>query len=136
MTNKIEEFELRIRNAKPHFAYVSEVLQKNIKNPIYKEFFELEGYEMIPHKNIDDNVGRGSILFTRKDIVGKEVDFKIPRTKDKFEEGIFYELNLKGRDKLLCACIYRRGESDDKNNELLLKLFNIMSEKSTLILSL
>ena len=39
LTNKIEEFECRIRNAKPHFAYVSEVLPKNFDNPIYKEFF-------------------------------------------------------------------------------------------------
>ena len=84
---------------------------------------------MIPHKNIIDNIGRGSILYTRKDLVGKEVEFKIPRVKEKFEEGIFYELNLKGHDKLLCACIYRRGESDDKNNELLLKLFKMMAEK-------
>ena len=84
---------------------------------------------MIPHQNITDNVGRGSILYTRKDLVGKEVNFKIPRIKEKFEEGIFYELNLKGKDKLLCACIYRRGESDEKNNELLLKLLQIMSEK-------
>ena len=74
---------------------MSEVLPKRIKNPIYKEFFELEGYDMIPHKNIIDNIGRGSILYTRKDLVGKEVEFKIPRIKEKFEEGIFYELNLK-----------------------------------------
>ena len=84
---------------------------------------------MIPHQNIIDNTGRGSILYTRKDLVGKEVEFKIPRVKEKIEEGIFYELNLKGHDKLLCACIYRRGESDDKNNELLLKLLRIMAEK-------
>ena len=104
-------------------------MPKNFDNPIYKEFFELEGYDMIPHQNIIDNVGRGSVLYTRKDVIGKEVNFKIPRIKDQFEEGIFYELNLKGKDKLLCACIYRRGESDEKNNELLLKLFKIMSEK-------
>ena len=51
---------------------------------------------MIPHQNIIDNTGRGSILYTRKDLVGKEVEFKIPRVKEKFEEGIFYELNKWG----------------------------------------
>ena len=84
---------------------------------------------MIPHQNVIDNTGRGSILYTRKDLIGKEIDFKIPKTKDKFEEGIFYEVNLKGRDRLLVAGLYRRGESDEKNNALLLELFKLMAEK-------
>ena len=87
----MEEFECRIRNSKPHFAHVSEVLPKNPKNKIHKEFFEIEGYDMMPHQNVIDNKGRGSILYTRKDLIGKEIDFKLPKTKDKFEEGIFYE---------------------------------------------
>ena len=75
LTNKVEEFECRIRNSKPHIAHVSEVLPKNfdkVKNKIHKEFFEIEGYDMIPHQNVIDNTGRGSILYTRKDLIGQK----------------------------------------------------------------
>ena len=35
------------------------------------------------------------------------------------KEAIFAEIKLKGNDKLLCACMYRRGESSEENNKFL-----------------
>ena len=58
---------------------------------------------------------------------GKEIDFKLD--KGHFEEGLFLEINLTGKDKLLCACLYRNGDTNDLNNELLIKLFHTMTSK-------
>ena len=45
-----------------------------------------------------------------------------------FEEALFAEIELSGSDKLLCACLYRRGESNQENNELLLNTIRKISD--------
>ena len=89
----------------------------NIKREIQKEEFELQGYEMM--QNIDKykecETLRGSLMFIRKGINYKPVEFK--SNLGALEEGLFAEITLNGNDTLLCATIYRRGESTNKNNE-------------------
>ena len=83
--------------------------------------FSITNYEMIAHPNVEKNSGRGTIMYIHKNINYKQIEIKI--NDEQFQEAIFTEIKLKGNDKLLCACMYRRCESSEENNEL---LFNTM----------
>ena len=125
LTNKMAELQLRINIHKPHIIGINEVLPKFYREKIYPEQFAIKDYEMVPHPNIEANKGRGSVLYIHKSIKFKEVKFNTS-----LEEGIFAEIKLKGNDTLLCACIYRRGESSEENNDILLETLRKISEGS------
>ena len=124
LTNKMAEFDHLIKEHSPHIIGVSEVLPKNFNNKIYPEEFHIDGYEMIPHKNITDNHGRGSILYIQQHIVYKTLELDKDRI---FDENIAVEISLKGADKLLCVLVYRRGLSNNENNQNMIDLFNNIS---------
>ena len=48
-------------------------------------------------------------MYIHKNINYKQIEIKI--NDEQFQEAIFTEIKLKVIDKLLCACMYRRGES-------------------------
>ena len=121
LTNKLQEFNLIVREHEPHIIGINEVLPKNYKRKVYKEEFALAGYEMITHSNVDDNIGRGSIIFIKNGISYKQIYIDINGSH--FDESLFIEIPLNDKDKLLCACFYRRGQTSSENNNLLLETF-------------
>lgn len=123
----MNELEYLTKNLNPDVIAVSEVLPKNFKNTVYKEQFNIEGYDMIPHTNVEKNIGRGSIMYIKKDIPYKEVilDSKFSN----FEEVILAEINLNKNDRILCVNVYRRGESSELNNNLLLDIIDSICNK-------
>ena len=60
-------------------------------------------------------------MHIHKYINHKQIEIKI--NEEQLQEAIFAEMKLKGNNKLLCACMYRRGETSEVKNEL---LFNTM----------
>ena len=93
----------------------------------------MAGYDMIPHPNIEKNTGRGSILYIKSSLIHKEI--KLPKNCDDFEECIIQEIKLNQNDSLICANVYRRGESSKSNNEKLLKIIEeVTGFKDPLIL--
>ena len=118
LTNKLAEFEFLIKNDAPHIIGVNGVLPKNFKHKIFKEEFNLQNYDMLAHPNIENNTGRGSILYIHKSLNCKPLH---KENNVDFEESILAEINLKNNDTLLCGVFYRRGESSEENNMLLLQ---------------
>ena len=128
LTNKLPELEAIIRQYNPDIVGVSEVLPKNYNNKIYPEEFNIQGYNTISHENVPKNSGRGSLMYLKSNINYKEVKFD-PKN-GRFEEGIFAEIKLTKNNRLLCANIYRRGESDTETNENLLEILKTIGESS------
>ena len=125
LTNKLPEFEFHVKANNPHIIGVNEVLPKNFRTQIFKEEFHLENYDMMAHPNVENNTGRGSILYIHKSLNSKPV-----KVSDRcFEENILAEINLKNNDKLLCGLFYRRGESSSENNMNLLQELRDISNK-------
>ena len=110
----------------PHILGINEVLPKNFSRNINVEEFNLDGYEMIAHPNVPNNKGRGSLLYIRNDIKYNQQFFS--EGNDIFDYSIYIEIKLNGQDKLLCSCMYRRGESSEQNNENLLNNLNHISK--------
>ena len=124
LTNKLPELEIIIEKYSPDIVGVSEVLPKSYKNKIYPEEFLIKGYEMIPHTNILENKGRGTIIYIKEGITNKELNLD---KNNKFEENITVEIPLSGNDKLICALIYRRGKSSLENDDSMIEYFHKLS---------
>ena len=144
LTNKIPEFECLIKNYQPRIIWVNEVLPKNFKRKVHAAEFGLKNYEMYAHKNVSDNIGRGSLLYVHNSHISKQVDLKTEHFEEAFfveskqvdlktghfEEAIFVEIKINKSETLLCACMYRRGESSEENNTALLKALHEICNSS------
>ena len=82
LTNKLHELQLYFNLHNPDFVGVSEVLPKSFKSQIFPEIFRIPGYDMIPHPNVSDNKGRGSILYIKSSLIHKEI--KLPKDCEDF----------------------------------------------------
>ena len=125
LTNKMAELEFIIKTETPDIIGINEVLPKNHTRKIHSEEFRLDGYEMITHPNVNNNNGRGSLLYVKKNLNYKQVT--ITANGNEFQEGLYAEIKLNTNETILCACMYRRGESDDENNELLFQTLKDIS---------
>ena len=125
LTNKKEELSAIVKDISPDIVGVCEVLPKNFKEQIYPEEFKIEGYDMIPHPNIEKNTGRGSILYIKADLTHMPVELKGPGKN--FEEHILQEIKIDDDDSALVALLYRSPASDHQNNSLLLELLSELS---------
>ena len=126
LTNKMAEFQFIVKTQQPDIIGVNEVLPKNFNRQIYKEEFQLENYEMVAHSNIDENKGRGSLLYLEKSLINKQIHIE---PGNAFEENILTEISLDENEVLLCGLFYRRGESSTENDDNLIKLFDNIKEK-------
>ena len=72
---------------------------------------------MIVHPNVARNTSRGSILYIKQKQKTNLQKVETFHDNGEFEESIIIEVKLKGKDKLLCSCMYRRAESTTDNNE-------------------
>ena len=106
LTNKIPEFQLLVRHHKPQIICVNEVLPKNFNRQIYLEEFALDGFDIISHSYVANNIGRGTILYVIKSLVYKQM---YTNALNSFEKSVAVEINWNKSDRLLCVGMYRRG---------------------------
>ena len=116
LTNKMSELHLLTKTERPHIIGINEVLPKNHNHQIHPEEFTLDGYELIIHPNVNENTGRGTLLYVHNTISHKQIS--ISPDNEEFQEALFTKIKLNAKDTPLWACMYRRGEYDPENNEL------------------
>ena len=63
LRNKLNEFERRIEELKPHIIAINEVKPKNPKCNVTIPEFSIKGYTMFT-KNIESSEGRGIVMYT------------------------------------------------------------------------
>ena len=115
LTNKIDLLKTRCLAELPHIVGVNEVKPKNMKNKLYAAEFNLDeiGFDMFDN-NIEEEKGRGQLLFVSKDFKAKRVYMNTA-----FEETTCVKIDLNNQDKLLVVLIYRSPNSAERNNKLL-----------------
>ena len=121
LRNKLPELKSIIDMHQPKIVGVNEVLPKHFNDPVYKEEFEIDDFDMLPHPNVINNVGRGSILYVHKSLNCKPVEFN--DLNPVFDEHVLAEISLTNDDKLLVGLLYRRELGSVENNNAFLKLF-------------
>ena len=120
LTNKKEELAAVVKEIAPDTIGINEVLPKSYREKIYPEEFKLEGYDMIPHPNVESNTGRGSILYIKSSLTHMPVEIKGPGKN--FEEHILQEIKIDDSESVILALLYRSPSSEPQNNWQLLDL--------------
>ena len=121
--NKFKEFQTRIIYYEPKIIGITEVKPKKSAHKLNPAEFSIdsEGNYNQFSVNIENDIGRGMILYGHKSLNAKEV---IMDTK--YEEYILVKVKLNNQDNLLVGLIYRSpsGSGESENNANLLKLIN------------
>ena len=113
LKNKFSEFQTRLKQFKPHIIGVNEVKPKNSRYKQKESEFKLKSigdYNIIP-LNLENDTGRGMLLYTHSHLEAKEV-----KLKTKFEENTFASIKLNQQDSLLIGLIYRSDSGSPDNN--------------------
>lgn len=112
-----------------HIIGVTEVKSKNKKQKLSPSEFYLDDIDCynLFSKNIDNDIGRGLLLYIHKSLEVKEV---IMATE--FQENIFVEIKSKNHEFLLVGLIYRSDSGTETNNENLLALMEEVSTRKYL----
>ncbi|XP_069103752.1 uncharacterized protein [Argopecten irradians] len=127
LKNKLSELAIRVNEIKPEIIGITEVKPKTRSLNMKPQEFSIEGntdYCMFD-KNIDNNMGRGMILYVNKLLQPKEV-----RLETNFQENIFIEVPLNVHEKLLIGLIYRSDSGSEENNNSLRNLINEATSKN------
>ena len=100
----------------PDVMMIAEVIPKAQKNPIFEIQLDIEGYELYKNFNNDDlDLGassiRGVVIYVKSILNSKDVTTEIAQ---QHKDQLWIEIELIGKDKLLCGCMYR-SPSNDKN---------------------
>ena len=116
----MNELTAVVKEHNPDTIGVSEVLPKKYREQVYPEQFKIEGYDMIPHPNVENNTGRGSILYIKEDLIHMPVEIKGPGLQ--FEEHILQQIKIDDNESMIIALLYRSPSSTHENNMHLLEL--------------
>lgn len=121
--DKRRELETRIKEMKvpPSIICLQEVKPKNYRYERTTAGYTLDGHE-ITEQNLHSDIGRGLIIYVRKDLCFITVELTT-----KYEAYCCVEVSDK-RDKILVTNIYCSPSSDQKNNSKLLQLLQEVSD--------
>ncbi len=98
LKNKMTEFRCRLKQYKPHIIGINEVKPKNSRYKQKESEFKVDdvGDYDIFSQNIDNDQGRGMLLYIHKHLDAKEV-----KMETEFTENIFARIKLNKNDNLL-----------------------------------
>ena len=119
--NKMTELEMRTQDHTPMIMGITEVKPKNTrcKSKVAEYTLTTTNNHDIFQKNIENEVGRGLLLYIQKNLEAKE-----EYMTTNMEEYIFAKIQLNSRDKLLVGLIYRSGSGSSENNQKLIEIIN------------
>ena len=129
LLNKIEDLKMMIAKESPDIMMFTEVIPKAQKNPILESQMTVPGFvPYVSFKFSDENLGasgkRGVAIYVRDNIPSEEI-----KLKTAYEDQLWVQINLKGRDSLLCGCVYRSPVKEkSKLKETTQKMCEILAE--------
>ena len=118
LPNKLGELKTRIqeRDKKYDLIAITEIYPKNCRYLPGKAELQLEGFDLLMGESKMKST-RGTAMYINKDLNAEEVKFE-----DNFEESIWVNIKLNGKDKMLVGCLYNSPSSNTENLEELNKL--------------
>jgi hypothetical protein len=118
LPNKLGELKTRIqeRDKKYDLIAITEIYPKNCRYLPGKAELQLEGFDLLMGESKMKST-RGTAMYINKDLNAEEVKFE-----DNFEESIWVNIKLNGKDKMLVGCLYKSPSSNTENLEELNKL--------------
>ena len=99
---------MMIAGNEPDIMMITEVIPKAQKNPISDVLLKIDGYKVYSNfKNDEYDLGasgmRGVVLYVKNDLQSNEITREII---DEHKDQVWIEIDLVGKDKLPCGCMY------------------------------
>ena len=114
LTNKMVELRVRSGEIDADIIMITEVKPKNQRYKVTEAELKLPGYDLYT-TNIDNELGRGIVIYIRKNICTSP-----PSIKTKFSESCWVTIKLSNNESLIIGCMYRSpNKSDHENNHRL-----------------
>jgi hypothetical protein len=128
--NKITELKARLQDdsINPDIIVVTEVKPKNNRYQVSSVDYALQDY-VIFCSNLNSNVGRGVIVYTKPDLNASELQLN-----SRFNEFVSIKIPLSRNDSLCLVAVYKSPDSSVENEEHLLQLLRDTSQASSHIL--
>ena len=111
LMNKRDELSILISQYEPKIILLTEILPKNVKNPIDRSELVLPNYELYVSSLVN---GRGVATYIHESISSIVVE---NLTTELFQESVWCCCKLDNNDKLLIGNIYRSPNSSPENNK-------------------
>jgi ribonuclease P/MRP protein subunit RPP40 len=112
LLNKITELKLTILSlqTEPHIIAITEIKPKNLRTPLLKSEFNINGYEL--HiRDLNNKTERGVLIYTKVGLATSGLELSID-----FTEGIFLKIELDDDKRLIFGNLYRSPSSKTENN--------------------
>jgi len=118
LPNKMIELRNRAKLCpdQPDIIAITEVKPKNCRYTLQPADYLIEGYSHFTC-NLEKEATRGIIIWVINKFEAVEVNIG-----SDFEESIWLDVSLAGKDHLICGCIYRSPHSTPANSDLLNEL--------------
>ena len=128
--NKITELKARLQDKtiNPDIIVITEVKPKNNRYQVSPVDYALHDYVMFS-SNLNSNVGRGIIVYTKPDLNASDMILISP-----FTEFVSVKIPLSGSDSLCLLAIYKSPDTTADNEDLLLQLLRSTSQASSHVL--
>ena len=129
LLNKVEDLKTKISDEAPDLMLFTEVIPKAQKNPIHEPLMKISGFNLYTNfKFTDSDLGtsgvRGVAIYVNEKMVSEKISLLT-----KYDDQLWVEIDLKGKDKLLCGCIYRSPTKEkEKTVSTTLKVSEIVNE--------
>ena len=122
LPNKINEIENSLKNDNIDIAVLVETIPKNCNSPELKNLkFNISGYTCLPVPK-----GRGICIYVNEKF---EIIERYHEYDDLFSPSIFCKVKTTNNDIFILGAFYRSPNSSDEENENLIKLIDIVSNK-------
>ena len=102
LMNKLSELKSQVTQSQPMIIGITEMKPKKCRFNIVPCELQLEGYELFSNLEKD---GRGICLYIHRTLKPTECTINDTAT---FEECVWAEVRLAGKDKILIGCIYKQ----------------------------
>ena len=131
LLNKIDDLKSQIADYTPDLMFFTEVIPKAQRNPIHEPLLIIPGFECFTNFDFtQSDLGasgiRGVAIYVNEKLEREEITLNT-----QYQDQIWIEIKLKGKDKLLCGSIYRSPTKEkDRTISTTLKMCDILNEVS------
>jgi hypothetical protein len=118
LLNKRKELQVYVYEESPDIIAITEIIPKNMRDPIEKAEITLSGYELF--SNLENRAERGVALWIKKSLKPVDSEFMPDAV-----ESVWAEIPLCRNDRILVGCVYRSPSATPQND---LKINNLMTK--------
>ena len=133
LLNKRHEMRHMFVKDDPDIVFVSEILPKNLKDPLQPSEIAFEGYDCFTNC-FSEYVHLGTALYIKKSLNAQQVC--LTKKQEEAKESTWVEIRLQDNEKLILGSIYRPpSNTKEENKKLYDTILELIGDKDTVLIA-